>query len=149
MVKISKQIIPLSSGLLALLFLYIGIAKYGFWDVDKGPTKGFVPTIISVVLLAVSILAFFQSFRDKAPVYPKENYLVILSGLGIFALTFLIGMIPAIILYVILWLRVVEKTPWKQTLIVLATIMAIVYGVFVVWLGVPFPQGFILEALLG
>ena len=58
-------------------------------------------------------------------------------------------MIPAIILYVILWLRVVEKTPWKQTLIVLATIMAIVYGVFVVWLGVPFPQGFILEALLG
>ena len=145
----SKQIIPMMTAAVALVFIYVGITKFGFWDEVKGPTPGFVPTIISVLLLAVSVLAFIQSFKDKKPVYPKENFLVILAGIGIFAFTFLIGMIPTIVIYVILWLRLVEKTPWKQTFIVLAVIMAIVLGVFVLWLGVPFPKGFIFEALLG
>ncbi|MEA5010566.1 MAG: tripartite tricarboxylate transporter TctB family protein [Angelakisella sp.] len=145
----SKQIIPLLTAAFALVFIYTGLSKFGFWDEIKGPTPGFVPTIISVILLGISVLAFLQSFKDKKPSYPKENFLVILAGIGIFAFTFLIGMIPTIIIYVILWLKLVEKTPWKQTLIVLAVIMAIVLGVFVFWLGVPFPEGIIFEALLG
>ena len=52
-----------------------------------------------------------------------------------------------VFLFVILWLKVFEKTGWKETLIVLAVCMAISIGVFRLWLGVHFPMG-LFEAFL-
>lgn len=100
-------------------------------------------------MLAVSVLAFIQSFKEDGPIYPSANWMVVLSGFAIFALTFLIGMLPSLALYVILWLRVYEKASWASTLRVFAIIMTIVVGAFVFWLGVPFPKGMLFTALLG
>ena len=50
-------------------------------------------------------------------------------------------------IFVVLWLKLLEKAPWKDTLIILAIVMAIVIGVFVVWLKVQFPEGLIFEML--
>ena len=46
-----------------------------------------------------------------------------------------------------LWLKLVEKTPWKTTIIILLFLMALVIGVFVLWLGVPFPEGLIMDLI--
>ena len=60
---------------------------------------------------------------------------------GIIAGSLIIGMIPTLVVFVILWLRLFQKAPWKDTLIVLAVCMAITLGVFWAWLGVQFPWG--------
>lgn len=116
---------------------------------SAGPTRGFVPIIVAILMLAVSILAFTQSFKEGKPDYPEANWLVIMAGFGIFALTFLLGMLPALMIYVLVWLRFYEKCSWKSTLNVFFVIMAIVLGVFVLWLGVPFPKGLLFTVLLG
>lgn len=144
----SKQIIPIGTAAVSILWIITGLTGYGFWDDVAGPTPGFVPIIVAVVLFAVSVLAFIQSFKEEQPKYAFMNWHIVLAGVGIFALTFLIGMLPTLALYVLLWLKVYEKVSWKVTLIVFAVIMAIVIGVFVLWLGVPFPNGVIYDNFL-
>ena len=55
-----SQIFPLCTGLLAGVFLYLGIVKLGFWDEVKGPMGGFYPSLVSGILLGIkrNILAF-------------------------------------------------------------------------------------------
>lgn len=145
----SKQFIPICTALLAILWIFTGTTNYGFWKDATGPTQGFVPIIIATIMLAVSVLTFIQSLKEDGPIYPSANWMVVLSGFAIFALTFLVGMLPTLALYVILWLRVYEKASWASTLRVFAIIMTIVVGAFVFWLGVPFPKGMLFTALLG
>ena len=64
-----------------------------------------------------------------------------MAGVGIFAVTFLIGLLPTLFLYVILWLKIFEKESWKNTILVLMVTAAISIGVFYLWLGVQFPMG--------
>ncbi|MFA7125519.1 MAG: tripartite tricarboxylate transporter TctB family protein [Sphaerochaetaceae bacterium] len=137
----SKQLIPIVFAAFAMLFLWLGIAKYGFWDQYKGPMPGFMPIVISIALFVCSVLGFVFSFTEKSPSWPIENWYVVFSGVAIIAATYLIGLLPSLAMYVLLWLKWYEKCSWKTTLIVFAVVMAIVIGAFVLWLGVPFPKG--------
>lgn len=143
----SKQIVPICCAALGVLWVVTGLTRHGFWDDMTGAQPGFVPIIMASILIAISILAFVQSFKEDAAVYAWHNWLIAMAGFGIFGATYLVGMIPAVAIFVILWLKVYEKTPWKPTIIVFAIIMSIVVGVFVMWLKVPFPEGWILEML--
>lgn len=145
----SKQIIPIVSGAVAVLFIWLGISEFGFWHEIHGPRPGFVPTIVGVLLLAISLLALFQSLKDVKAVYPKENWMVVLGGAAIILGTYIFGLIPSCIAYVVVWLKAFEKASWKDTIIVTAVIASIAIGVFVLWLGVPFPKGIIVDALMG
>lgn len=151
MIKVnSRKIFPAFTLLISMLFIVVGITKYGFWDGVKGPTPGFIPIIVAAVLAATSLLAFVQSFKEEGkPVYFKKEWLEIIAGFSIFGFVFLIGFIPTLFVYAIVWLKVYEKCTWKSTIIVTAVIMAIVIGAFVIWLGVPFPQGIILDTIMG
>lgn len=138
----SKQIIPIITAIIAIVFLTVGITQLGFWDAHEGPKPGFFPSIIATVMLLTSILAFFQSLKDTVKAdYNKHEFLVIAAGAGVIAASFLIGLVPSCLLFVVLWLKIFEKESWKITLIVLAVISAIVIGVFVLWLGIQFPMG--------
>lgn len=145
----TRQLIPICTAVLSVIWIVTGVSGYGFWGGSSGPTPGFVPIIVAVIMLFISILALFQSFKEEPPRLPAGNWLIALAGFSIFIFTFLIGMMPSLVLFVVLWLKLVEKSSWKHTLIVLAVIMAIVTGVFVVWLGVPFPQGYLYTTLRG
>jgi hypothetical protein len=143
----ANRIIPIVTAIVAIVFIYYGLTKYGFWDDLKGPRPGFVPTLISVLLLALSLLSFFSSFKEEAPVFPREGWYCALGMVGIVISTFIIGLVPSVALYMVLWLRFFEKSSWKTTLIALFVILAIVIGVFSMWLGIDFPQGIILDAI--
>lgn len=145
----SKQITPICTALVAVVFIYLGLTKYGFWGGVKGPLPGFVPTIVAVGLLAMSILALLQSFKEDRGNFPPLNWMAAAGALGVILATFVIGMIPSIAIYVILWLKLFEKASWKNTLIVWCIIMAIVVGVFVLWLAIPFPNGIIGDMIMG
>lgn len=143
-----KQIMPLILAGIAIVFAYIGFTQLGFWHKVDGPRPGFFPTIMAIVMFFTSILSFVQSLKEtKQPKFHKDELIVIASGAGIIAATFIIGLLPSCLLYIVIWLRFFEKTPWKATIIVSVVIMAIVVGVFQVWLGVQFPMG-IFEAMM-
>lgn len=137
-----RQLLPIITALLGCLFAIVGFLQLGFWNNVDGPMPGFFPSIMAVIMIVTSILAFFQSLKEKKKTeYRKEEILVIIAGIGIFVATFLIGLLPTIFLYVILWLKLFEKESWKNTFIVLGVVGAISIGVFYMWLGVQFPMG--------
>ena len=119
----------------------IGFTQLGFWD--KEPQPGFFPSIIAIVLVIASIAAFFQTLKEEEqPNYNKNELMVIGGGLSLIAGTFLVGLIPMVFLYVLFWLKVIEKgTPWKDIIIIELIVAVIVLGVFAGWLQVQFPWG--------
>lgn len=145
----TKQIVPLIIAAICLVFLITGLNKFGFWnDAQKSPTPAFVPSIICVLLIAICLITVFTSLKKEGKAkYNRDEFLIILTAAAVIGCTYLIGMLPALGLFVVLWLKLVEKAPWKTTLIILAIVAAIVIGVFVLWLGVRFPTGLIYDAI--
>ena len=145
----TKQVMPLVIAAVCVIFIYSGLNKFGFWDASKGPTAAFVPTIVCVLLIALCAVAFIKSFKDTKPVkYYKDEFIMIGMGLVLIGAIYLIGMLPALAIFVVLWLKFMEKAPWKHIILILAIVMAIVIGVFVLWLKVRFPEGLLFEMLL-
>ena len=143
----TKQVVPLLLAALSGVFLVTGLSKFGFWDAVKGPSPAFVPTIISVILLALSVLQFVTSFKETPSVYHKDEFKIIAAILLLIASIYVIGMFPSMIAFMLIWLGVVEKCPWKTTILTAVFTNALLYGVFVLWLNVRFPLGFIGDML--
>ncbi len=144
-----RVLIPLATIIVSLVFIVVGLKDYGFWNAQ--PTPGFFPIIIAVVLLASSIACFFQVASDKDGADVKYNcneLMVMLGAAGIILCTFLIGLLPSCLIYILLWLKLVEHAPWKVVIVIEVIIAAIILGVFTAWLQIRFPVG-LLGSLLG
>ena len=130
-----RAIIPLATAIVSLVFIVVGLKDYGFWKAQ--PTPGFFPIIIAVVLLAASVACFFQIVKDKdsADVSYNRNELLVMLG-------------AAAIIYILLWLKLVEHAPWKAIITIEIIMAAIILGVFTTWLQIRFPVG-LLGSLLG
>ena len=147
----AKTLIPLLSVVLGGFWVYYGLTQpgHGFWHPIRGPLAGFVPTLVAAVLTVIGVIGVIQSFKEKDEATPMERWTIVLAAIVNFSLVFLFGMIPTLMLFVFVWLRFYEKVSWKNTITVLVIAFGIVYGAFVLWLRVNFPQGLILEAILG
>lgn len=138
----TKRLTPIIFIVMGLVFAYLGFNEFGFWSEVDGPLPGFFPSIMAIVMVFAGIMSLIQSFKDtKAAEYNGPELLVVAGGIGIFVSTFIIGLVPTIFLYIILWLKLYEKAPWKPTLVVLGVAAAITIGVFGMWLGIQFPMG--------
>ncbi|MEG1657586.1 MAG: tripartite tricarboxylate transporter TctB family protein [Oscillibacter sp.] len=138
----TKAIIPLLTAAFALVFIVLGVTKYGFWS--NQPMPGFFPTIIAVILLLASTVCFIQLVRSKdnaSPVCNKNELMVILGAAGIILGTYVIGLVASCLVYLFIWLKFVEHASWKTIVVVEIILAAIVVGVFVTWLQVRFPMG--------
>ena len=137
----SKQLIPIATALMGIVFAYIGFTQLGFWE--KEPKPGFFPSIMAIVMVVASIAAFFQTLKEEdQPKYNKDELTVIIGGLALLIGTFLVGLIPMAFLYVLFWLKVIEKNvPWKDIIVIEAIVAVIVLGVFADWLQIQFPWG--------
>ena len=145
----TKQVMPLLIAAVCAVVIFTGLNKFGFWDSSKGPTAAFVPTIVCTMMLALCVIDFMKSFKDtKAVKYYKDEFIMIFTGIILLAAVHFIGMLPALAIFVVVWLKLMEKAPWKHIILILAIVMAIVIGVFVMWLHVRFPEGILFEMLL-
>ena len=143
----TKKIIPLLFIALGLLFALVGYFQLGFWT--DGPGPGFFPSIMAMVMITAGVATFILSMKEEGQaVYVRDEFLVILAGVGIFVGTFIIGLVPTIIVYLLIWLRVFEKISWKLTAIIMSIALFITIGVFGMWLGIQFPMG-LFELILG
>ena len=146
----TKVIVPVVTCAIGILFAPIAFGQYGFWDsVAMKPTKGFFPGIISIGLIALSVLAFVNGLKSPTAEFRLINWYVPLAVLLIIAATYVIGMIPSLLIFVFLWLKVYEKQSWTTTIIALLIVSFIVIGCFRIWLDIQFPIGFIGELIFG
>lgn len=145
----SKSVVALACIAIAVVWMYLGITKYGLWDPKEGPLSGFFPTIIGGVLLISSALYFIRSFSMEGAKYEKGAIQLAIGMLVIFGVSYLIGFLPTLLLFYIFWLRMMEKMSVRTIIIATVVMTAIVYGTFSMWLKVPFPEGLLLEMILG
>ena len=146
----TKVIVPVVTCAIGILFASIAFGQYGFWDsVAMKPTKGFFPGIVSIGLIALSVLAFINGLKSPTAEFRLINWYVPLAVLLIIAATYVIGMIPSLLIFVLLWLKVYEKQSWTTTIIALLIVSFIVIGCFRIWLDIQFPIGFIGELIFG
>lgn len=146
----SKILVPILTLGIGILFAVISFGQYGFWNSEAmKPTKGFFPGIISIGLIALSILALVNGIKSPVAEFRLINWYVPLAVVAIIAATYVIGMIPSLLIFVLLWLKVYEKQSWVTTLIALAIVAFIVIGCFRIWLDIQFPLGFIGDLIFG
>ena len=103
-----------------------------------------------MVLLASSIACFVQIARDKDSdevKYNRNELMVMLGAAGIILGTFLIGLVPSCLIYIFLWLKLVERAPWKVIIIIEIIMAAIILGVFTGWLQIRFPMGLLCDLI--
>lgn len=145
----SKSLIALVLMAIAVVWIYLGVTEYGLWDPKNGPMSGFFPTIVGGVLLLASIVYLIKSFSMGPTKYDRSALYLMIAMVVIFVASMLIGFLPTLLIFYIFWLKVMEKMPLKTIVISTIVVGAIVYGVFSVWLGVPFPEGLLFEMILG
>ena len=135
------------TAILGVVWAVLGFGTYGFWSAEEGPGAGFFPAIIGCVLVFFSIIEVIKSFGKYAVKFDKEALYIVGSVAGILILNFLIGLFPALVIYYIAWLKFVEKYTWKKVILITIIYGGIMYGVFSLWLQVPFPAGILLSWL--
>lgn len=141
----SKTIIAIVCMAISMVWIYKGITQYGLWDTHNGPKSGFFPVIIAIVLLISSFIYFISSFKMEKTKYDKEAIYIISAMVFIVLATYVIGFLPAILVFYVFWLKVIEKLPAKTIIISTVVMSVIIYGTFSAWLSVPFPKGWIFE----
>jgi len=145
-----EVVIVVTEIVLALIWLQQGIMNYGFWEGGK-PQGGFVPIIFALVILIFALVITFRIFRHKLKINPfrfnRAAAIPVFSAVGGVILIQLFGIAPAVFLFNVIWMRWLSKYSWTRSLLVSLIFTAFVYGVFRLWLRVPFPTGVIMELI--
>lgn len=142
-----RCVLFIATAVLGIIWAVLGFGTYGFWSSAEGPGAGFFPAIIGCAITLFSIIEFIKSYGKYEVKFDKEALLIVVSVAAILIMNFLVGLLLALLVYYIVWLRVVEKYPWKKVLLTTLFYGAVMYGVFVLWLKVPFPTGILLSWL--
>ena len=147
--KINTRVaIPAVTCCLGILWVVYGLMEYSWWD-SNGPASGFFPAIIGVLLACVSVIAVLDGRKIEPPKYLKASYHPLFAAIATVLGALVIGFFPALFVYILGWLKLYEKYGWKLSLSVSGITALCCYGIFVLWLRVPFPMGFIMNAIRG
>ena len=135
-----RAIIPLATAIVSLVFIVVGLKDYGFWKAQ--PTPGFSPSSSPWCCWPPAFACFFQIVKDKDSAdvsYNRNELLVMLGAAAIILCTSLIGLVPSCLIYILLWLKLVEHAPWKAIITIEIIMAAIILGVFTTWAADPLP----------
>lgn len=138
-------IIEIVGVLASLLYIGFGLGVYGWW---KGISigSGFMPTVIGALMLLFSLLMLFSKLKkyragQRAEKLNVKMLLPFAAMLLILVANWLFGMLLACAVAAFLWLKFIEKYSYLKSAIATVILFAFVYGIFRLWLKVPFPTG--------
>lgn len=131
--------------------IVLGTAELPYWD-GTTPGAGFFPTWVAgaAVLLAVVMLAAqLRGGGDASLDLPDRTGLLrvglmVASMVAMVLASPVIGMVPAVALFIAFLLIVVLRQPLVPSLLTTAIVAVGIEGIFVRWLGVPLPAPFLL-----
>jgi len=136
----------------ALLMLALSAAiafdtrSLSFWA-DTTPGPAFLPAWLAIAGAALFVLRLVEARRSPTLIqWPDRAALLrvaaILAALAAVPLVSpLLGLVPALALFVGFLLLVVLRQPIWPSLATLAVTAGLIYAIFVGWLGVPLPRG--------
>ncbi|MGH0052630.1 MAG: tripartite tricarboxylate transporter TctB family protein [Sphaerochaetaceae bacterium] len=133
-----------------------GIVVYKFWENDQ-PGSGFLPVLFALLLMILSLFLIVRelSKRKKTGTHAtateeKANssvpaWVMPLLPAGYSLLTIgamvALGLVPSMFLSAYIWLKQISKVSLLKSLAISGILTVIVYGIFVMWLRIPFPRG--------
>lgn len=136
------------AGLLALAIAFStgALRSYAYWG-ENGPGPAFLPFWLGVVmaLLALGLLVGALRSSDRGePWLPRgeglRRLLVVLGAtVALVALLNTAGMVIGTVLFLIVLMRALDRTPWPQAVLIALAVAGVNYLVFVRWLKVPMP----------
>jgi putative tricarboxylic transport membrane protein len=116
----------------------------------RHPGPGFFPFGLALVLILLSLALIFKSWtKDLVPAafWPGKTWLRPLLGTAILFFYALIvdpvGFIPTTFIFLVAWMQVIERLRWRTTISISVGTTAALYLIFVWFLEVPVPQGFL------
>ncbi|MCF7946046.1 MAG: tripartite tricarboxylate transporter TctB family protein [Spirochaetia bacterium] len=142
----SRVIFPIITGIVGVLWIIIGLTNHDWW-VEGRPQSGFFPSIVGGLLLFISFLAVINELKEEKTVFLLSHIYPVLAAVGMVVLAQLVGFFPALILYVFGWLKWFEKYRLVFSTLTALITGAAMYGIFYMWLRVPFPEGLILKLI--
>lgn len=146
----------------SILWMILGIVNYGFWG--KGlPDDGFFPFLSAALTfsLCVSDLVLHvckkgkhnpfsqkekQEDSDVLSFVPQKLKPFFITGyivLGTFILQY-VGVLTATFSMCLVWLVYIARKPVVHSLIYTSVVTVVIYLIFMVWLRIPFPRGFLI-----
>lgn len=139
---------PLATAFIAVVWMYKGFFEYGMWDPSTtSPKDGLFPFIIAAVLLLASIINLVNSFKEKPVTFEKNALYLVAALAAVYIATEYIGLLPALLIFYVLWLRFYARVDWKTIIIATVALFAIVYFGFGVGLKIRFPKGMLFKML--
>lgn len=144
----SRLLLPIVTAIIGLAWVYIGLRYHGWW-IEGRAASGFFPSLVGGLLALLSVMAIISELKEEPPKFFLFHVHPVLAAVLVVVTALLIGFFPALALYVLGWLKLYEKYGWRFSLSVTAVTTAGMYGIFYMWLRVPFPQGAILDLVLG
>lgn len=154
--KINAEMIA-SAALTALGIWVITISiGYGVWAVNK-PAKGFMPLLAAGLMTFCSLIWFIQACRmainegaesggkkSKVAKFTKNEakWIAIVTLLCICTIFLMqwLGMYISLVIFLLVWLKFINRFSWSRTVLISAVITASLYLVFSVGLRIPFPK---------
>lgn len=133
--------------IIAGMYWIIKGVEYGFW-VRKGPGGGFLPIIAGSMAIIFCLAALITDRKDKSPSeFAWKAFLPGAALIGLILLSYVVGMIVSMAIYIFVWLKYFERHTAKSAITIAVGTAATLYAIFVFWLRVPMPLG-LFEALL-
>ena len=140
-------LVPLLVGLYAMYEAY-GLSLGEL----RNPGPGLWPFIVAAVVVGTAAALLFVDHPDDYETWSRGTLSIVggLVSLGIFILLFqAIGFLIPSVLMLLLWLRLFAEEPWKWAVPLAFGGAAVLYLIFETALGVPFPDGVIVDAVTG
>lgn len=136
-----------------LIGVYAAVTAYGLGLGSlRQPEPGLWPFLVSLTVIGTAAALLFIDHRDDYEPWTRGTLSIIggLVSLGVFILLFqAIGFLIPGVLMLLLWLRLFAREPWKWAVPLALGGAVGLYLVFVTALGVPFPDGILIDAVWG
>lgn len=135
-------IIEICSILAGLFYVFMGLVKYGWWK-GISISGGFMPILCGGLLTLFSVLMLITKIRkgEKAEKFDSKSLIPMGAMALILLFNYLVGLLGACVIVALLWLRFIEKYSWLKSVTVSIVLFVCVFGIFRLWLNVPFPTG--------
>lgn len=136
-----NKVAPLICIPLGLYWMVMGISKYGLW-ISDGPGGGLFPLVCGVLLVSYGSILLARIIKSKVRIpLDKRTLVMSASALATALSIYVIGMVPALGIFVICWLKFFEKQPVVKSVAIGAGTAVFLFVLFRLLLKVPLPMG--------
>lgn len=140
-----------SSLFLGCFGILVALTSYGLGlGTPNQPGTGLLPFSGGLIMILLSVIVYFQAIRFGAEeekeliqIGKRRTFLFIII-LFLFALLFKkVGFFVTNFFFLIVLFQLLERRSWRASIFFSATTTLVTYLIFVVWLKVQLPKGFI------